>query len=63
MPTLNEWITAHRDTDGVSKENFDLARENELLGREICVLNEARELLKKATLIFTSPTCSGSDEI
>ena len=26
MSTLNQWITAHRDTDVVSKEDLDLAK-------------------------------------
>jgi len=32
MSTLNKWITAHRDTDVVSVEDRELARENERLG-------------------------------
>ena len=35
MPTLNKWITAYQDTDVVSKEDLDLAQENERLRREI----------------------------
>jgi len=27
LSTLNKWITAHRDTDVVSKDDLDLARE------------------------------------
>ena len=37
--TLNKWVTAHRDTDVVSSEDRDLARENEWLR---LVLPEAR---------------------
>ncbi len=29
MSTLNEWISAHRDTDVVSKEDLSLAQEND----------------------------------
>ena len=29
MSTLNKWITAHRDTDVVSKGELDLAKEND----------------------------------
>ncbi|EBA03496.1 hypothetical protein RB2150_02534 [Rhodobacteraceae bacterium HTCC2150] len=29
MSTLNKWITAHRDTDVVSKEDLGLAQEND----------------------------------
>ena len=50
--TLNKWITAHRDTDVVSKEDLDLAKENNRLRREIRLLKEEREILKKATQFF-----------
>ena len=52
MSTLNKWITAYRDTDVVSKEDLDLAEENERLRREIWLLKEEREILKKATQFF-----------
>ena len=40
MSTLNKWITVYRDTDVVSKEDLDLAQENERLRREIRLLKE-----------------------
>lgn len=52
MSTLNKWIAAHRDTDVVSKEDLDLAKENDRLRREIKLLKEEREILKKATQFF-----------
>ena len=52
MSTLNKWITAHRDTDVVSKEDISLAQENDRLRREIRILKEEREILKKATQFF-----------
>ena len=54
MSTLNKWITAHRDTDVVSKEDFGLAQENDRLRRENRILKEEREILKKATVFFAS---------
>ena len=50
--TLNKWITAHRDTDVVSQEDLDLTKENNRLRREIRLLKEEREILKKATQFF-----------
>ena len=38
MSTLNKWITAHRDTDVVSREDFGLAQENDRLRRENRIL-------------------------
>ena len=52
MSTLNQWITGHRDTDVVSKEDLDLAKENERLRREIRILKDERKILKKATQFF-----------
>jgi len=51
MSTLNKWITAHRDTNVVSQEDLDLAKENERLRRENRILKEEREVLKR-------PRCS-----
>ena len=52
MSTLNKWITAHRDTDVVSKEDLGLAQENDRLRRENRILKEEREILKRATVFF-----------
>ncbi len=52
LSTLNKWITAHRDTDVVSKEDLSLAQENERLRREVRILKEERDILKKATQFF-----------
>ena len=35
MSTLNKWITAHRDTDVVPKEDLSLAQENERLRQQL----------------------------
>lgn len=47
MSTLNKWITAHRDTDVVSKEDLSLAKENDRLRRENRLLKEESDILKK----------------
>ena len=52
MSTLNKWITAHRDTDLVSKEDLELVKENDRLRREVRLLKEEREILKKAPQFF-----------
>ena len=44
MSTLNQWITVHRDTDLVSKKDLDLAKENDLLRREVRLLREERKI-------------------
>jgi transposase len=45
MSTLNKWITAHRDTDVVSKEDLSLTQENDRLRRENRILKEERDIL------------------
>jgi transposase len=52
--TLNKWVSAHRDTGVVSAEDRELARENERLRREVRILKEERDILKKATQFFAS---------
>ena len=46
LSTLNKWVNAHRDTDVVSAEDRELARENERLRREIRIHKEERDILK-----------------
>ena len=52
MSMLKKWITAHRDTDVVSKEDLGLAQGNDRLRRENRILKEERDILKKATQFF-----------
>ena len=69
MSTLTKWITARRDTDVVSVEDLDLARENARLRRENRILKDLSrtrkqsgglfsrrmwDILKKATVFFAS---------
>ena len=54
MSTLIKWITAHRDTDKILKEDINFVEENDRLGRENRILKEEREVLKKATVFFAS---------
>jgi len=56
MSTLNKWITAHRDTDVVLKEDMSLAKENDRLRREIRLLKEEREILKNRSGL--EPACA-----
>jgi transposase len=51
---LNKWITAHRDTDVVSREDLGLVQENDRLRRENRILKEENEILRKATQFFAS---------
>lgn len=40
LSTLNKWVNAQRDTDVISAEDRELARENERLRREIRLLKD-----------------------
>ena len=53
MSTLNKWITAHRDTDVVSVEDRDLARENERLRKENRILKDLRRTRKQSGRLFS----------
>ena len=50
MSTLSTWRTAHRDPDVISQEDLGLARQNDRLRRENCILKEESETVKKATV-------------
>ena len=56
--TLSKWISLDRGQAGLSASaapaDFDLIRENERLRQENKVLEEEREILKKATVFFAS---------
>ena len=54
MSTLNKWITAHRDTAVVSRDDLGLAQDNNRLRLENRILKEDREILKKATVFCAS---------
>ena len=70
MSTLNKWIIAHRDTDLVSVEDRDLARENERLRKENRILKDLRRIRKQSGGLFSrrlgsiwrSPSPVGSDQ-
>jgi transposase len=50
--TLSKWIQQSRPDDLPPASDIDLAKENERLRKEVRLLTEAREILKKATVFF-----------
>ena len=61
LSTLNKGVTAHRDTDVVSAEDRELARENQRLRREIRILKEERDILKKVVIDCAIGSSSNGD--
>jgi transposase len=53
---LNEWVTAHRDTDVILSEDCELAKENERLRRENRILKEERDILENCSGL--QPACA-----
>jgi transposase len=49
---LSRWIKDERDQLHPSEPRFDLIQENERLRKEVRMLREEREILKKATQFF-----------
>ena len=52
--TLNKQITAHRDSDAVSKQDSGFSQENDRLRLENRILKEERKILKKAMVFVGS---------
>ncbi len=50
--TLSNWVQSMRQEGLSSAPQEDLAKENERLRREVRLLKEERDLLKKATVFF-----------
>ena len=50
--TLSNWVQSMKQDELSSAPQEDLAKENERLRREVCLLKEERDLLKKATVFF-----------
>ena len=54
LSTLSKWVSQYRPADISVTPQADLAKENERLRREIRILKEERDILKKATQFFAS---------
>jgi len=52
LSTLNKWVQKHQHDDLMSGPHDDVEKENARLRKEIRVLREEREVLKKATIFF-----------
>jgi len=52
LSTLNKWVQKHRHDDLMSGPHDDVKKENSRLRKEVRLLKEEREVLKKATIFF-----------
>ena len=50
--TLSKWVQTMRRDELAAVPQEDLAKENERLRREVRLLKEERDILKKATMFF-----------
>ena len=65
LSTLNKWVQKHQHDDLMSGPHEDVEKENERLRKEVRLLREEREVLKKAAIFFAgqNPLAScGHDE-
>ena len=52
LSTLNKWVQRHQHDDLISGPHEDVEEENARLRKEVRLLREEREILKKATIFF-----------
>jgi transposase len=52
LSTLNKWVQKHQHDDLMSGPDEDVEKENARLRKEVRVLREEREVLKKAAIFF-----------
>ena len=52
LSTLNNWVQKHQHDDLMSGPQEDVEQENERLRKEVRLLREEREVLKKAAIFF-----------
>jgi transposase len=52
LSTLNKWVQQHQHDDLMSGPHEDFEKENTRLLKEVRLLREEREVLKKATIFF-----------
>lgn len=52
LSTLNKWVQKHQHEDLMSGPHEDVEKENSRLRKEVRLLREEREILKKATIFF-----------
>ncbi len=50
LSTLNKWVQKHQHDDLMSGPHEDVEKENERLRKEVRLLREKREVLKKAAI-------------
>ena len=52
LSTLNKWVQEHQHDDLMSGRHEDVEKENTRLRKEVRLLREEREVLKKAAIFF-----------
>jgi len=52
LSTLNKWVQKHQHEDLMSGPHEDVEKENSRLRKEVRLLKEEREILKKAAIFF-----------
>ena len=52
LSTLNKWVQRHQHDDLMSGPHQDVEQENARLRKEVRLLREEREILKKAAIFF-----------
>ena len=60
LSTLNKWVQQHQHDDLMLGPHEDVEKENTRLRKEVRLLREEREVLKKAAIFFAGQSRCGS---
>ena len=63
LSTLNKWVQRHQHDDLMSGPHEDVEKENTRLRKEVRLLREEREVLKKAAIFFAGQSRGGSPSL
>ncbi len=63
LSTLNKWVQKHQHDDLMSGPHEGVAKGNERLRNEVCLLREEREVVKRPVIFFAGQSTSRAGKV